>query len=271
MATDETSMDQVDIEQPLETAPGPDEMVQLGVRMGAVPLPSDVLPTTTHHPFAIPGLALLRARLGPVELRRRLWHILPGFLPFLLWPFPSIMIPPHIRLGILTAVTFAVGLVMFVRYSRIRRTGEPASDRYSILGYSGSVLLMLLFFPVNTELALTVLAILAFGDGCATLGGKLFGGRRLPWNSRKSFAGLICFLFCGTIMGAIIYWCEANHRQLPAVAIPVRFASAALCAFIATTVAAIVESIPLRTNDNLNVGVAASLAVIVAQSVFVGW
>jgi hypothetical protein len=72
-------------------------------------------------------------------------------------------------------------------------------------------------------------------------------------------------------MGAIIYWGEANCRQLPALAFPVSFLSSLGCAFVATLTAAVVESLPLRTNDNLNVGVAALAGVVAAHTVFVGW
>lgn len=222
---------------------------------------------------AAPAIELgsLRERLGPVEFRRRLWHILPGFLPFLLWPVPAFLLPPLIRVSILLVVTFMVGVVMFVRYSRIRRQGEPATDRLSILAYSGSVFATLLLFPLHSELALTVLAVLAFGDGSATLGGLLFGGPKLPWNAKKTVAGTACFILCGTIMGSIVYWGEANGRQLPALAFPVSYANSLMCAFVATLTAAIAESLPLRTNDNLNVGVAALIGVVAAHTMFVGW
>lgn len=213
----------------------------------------------------------LRERLDPVEFRRRLWHILPGFLPFLLWPVPAFLLPPPVRLGILLVVTFIVGVVMFVRYSRIRRQGEPATDRLSILAYSGSVFATLLLFPLHTELSLTVLAVLAFGDGSATIGGLLFGGRTLPWNTKKTVAGTASFIVCGTIMGSIIYWGEANGRQLPALAFPVSYMNSLMCAFVTTLTAAIAESLPLRTNDNLNVGVAGLIGVVAAHTLFVGW
>lgn len=226
--------------------------------------------TITSHVGAAPSRSWCD-RLGPIEYRRRLWHIVPGFLPFLLWPVPAVLLPPLIRLGILLAVTFAVGVWMFLRYARIRRPDEPWIDRFSILAYSGSVFATLVLFPLHSELALTVLAVLAFGDGSATVGGLLFQSRRLPWNDRKSVAGTACFILVGTIMSAIIYWGEANGRQLPALAFPVSFIDSLLCGLFATALAAIVESLPLRTNDNLNVGIAALVGVVAAHSVFVGW
>lgn len=274
--SEEASTEQLGAEESVEAVPQ-SASPQLGVRFEPESLAGvghfSAGAATDAQPPALPlrTLAELRERLGPVEFRRRLWHIVPGFLPFLLWPIPAILLPPPIRLGILAGVTIAFGIGMFVRYARIRRPGEPASDRFSILAYSGSVLATFLLFPLHTELGLTVLAVLAFGDGSATLGGLFLGGRKLAWNEKKSLAGTACFVVFGTMMGAIIYWGEANGRQLPELAVPVSFASSLACAFFASFIAGIVESLPLRTNDNLNVGVAASLAAALAQTIFVGW
>ena len=88
-------------------------------------------------------------------------------------------------------VSALFAVVALRRHSTIARHGER-NLRASALGYTGSVVLMLLLFPRHVELALSVLAILAFGDGSATLGGLLIGGRPLPWNRHKTWAGLIC-------------------------------------------------------------------------------
>jgi hypothetical protein len=57
------------------------------------------------------------------------------------------------------------------------------------------------------------------------------------------------------------YWAGAQHRG---------FAVALTIALVATVTAAIVESLPLRANDNLRVGVSAAVAASLAQWLIVG-
>jgi dolichol kinase len=112
-------------------------------------------------------------------------------------------------------------------------------------------------------MAFTVLAILAFGDGSATLGGLLIGGRSLPWNSQKTISGSLCFVFFASLMGGVIYWGEANP-QVP-------FLGALQIAALASFIAAVAESLPSRINDNIRVGISSSLGVIVGQFLVFGF
>jgi dolichol kinase len=139
----------------------------------------------------------------------------------------------------------------------------------AVIGYAGSVLLTLLLFPAHAELGLTVLAVLAFGDGSATLGGKLFGGKRLPWNRDTTWAGLICFVCVGLPMAALVYWGETYFNPETA-SEPVPISIALLCGGTATVIAALAESVPSRINDNIRVGLAASLAVVSVHALAVG-
>ena len=158
----------------------------------------------------------------------------------------------------------------YVRYRRIARLGD-GERLAAILGYAGSVLVMLLAFPAQAELGLTVLAVLAFGDGSATLGGLLLGGPRLPWNPKKTWAGLASFLVIGAPLASVIYWGEThfNTEALPPGGVP--FTIALACGGAATLCAAIVESIPSRINDNIRVGLTAAATVVAAHAALVGW
>jgi len=226
--------------------------------------------TNAGGPYArgLGGLVIRRIdqRLGRQELRRRLWHMSPGLLPILLWPIPHAdPISPTLR-GIAAAIGVLLAVMLYRRWKLVSRAGEK-SELPSIAGYAGSVLLTLLIFPADIECAFAVLAILAFGDGAATLFGKLIDGPRLPWNPEKSLAGLSAFLVVGTPMTALIYWAETFNleSQRP----PVSFGVAWEVAAVSVMFAALVESLPMKLNDNVRVGFAAATAVVISHFVLV--
>ena len=199
--------------------------------------------------------------MTPTEWRRRLLHILPGFLPLVLW-----YIPHHDPLSwdcrvYIAVVIVSIGVGTAIKYQQLARRGETMNAA-CILGYALPVFLLLMLIPAHAELGLTVLAILAIGDGSATLGGMILRGPRLPWNRDKSWSGLLCFLVLGSIWSSLIYWGEA-HPGVP-------FSLAFACAGTATLVAGICESLNSRLNDNIRVGVAASVVVIAMHWQMVG-
>ena len=201
-------------------------------------------------------------RLGPAETYRRLWHILPGFLPFLLWVIPhadGLQFWMVAMIACDTTLLIAAGMHW---QKCFLRDGE-SSILCSVMGYSGAILPMILLFPRQLELGMSTFAIIAFGDGCATLFGILVGGRRLPWNHCKSWAGTLAFLCCGTLMGTLVYWGEARP------AVPIE--TSALVVAGGVVLAAVVESLPMKFNDNLRVGLAAGAGLVLMQNWLVGW
>jgi phytol kinase len=218
---------------------------------------------------------LVQDRVGPTELRRRAHHILPGFLSLLLWVIPH----PHpwIVTASVAAVIVAAAVWTFVRFDCIQRDREGRNDCIvAVAGYSGSILVTLFLFAPHLEVAFLVLGVLAFGDGSATLGGMLFGYRQLPWNPKKTVVGTACFLLIGAPMAAVLYWGEAQAHWTGAHGLafhshPTALAVALAMALMATGGAAIAESLPSRTNDNLRVGLVAAIAASLMQLLLVGW
>lgn len=210
-------------------------------------------------------------RMQARELRRRIWHMAPGVLPLLLWPWSHRdPISPTI-FYICLALSIVLATAVFTQYRRIERSGEKNQRFWAVAGYAGSVLGMILLFPGHLELGVTVLAILAFGDGSATFGGLLFGGPKLPWNPGKSYSGLICFLLIGIPMASIVYWGEANNLEALKQSVPVTLPLSIVIAGSATIISGFVETLPSRINDNVRVGVTAALALIVAHGSLIGW
>jgi dolichol kinase len=160
-------------------------------------------------------------------------------------------------------IGLAVGISAWAWFKRdaYARRGER-SQTAAIFGYAAVVLGMLILLPSAPELGLAVMGIIAFGDGSATLVGLVFGGKRLPWNPAKSWAGSCAFLVSSVPLASIIYWGEAQ----PAVSM----GTALLCVAPAAFIAALAESLPSRINDNIRVGIAAAMTIIPLHVMFCG-
>jgi dolichol kinase len=131
---------------------------------------------------------------------------------------------------------------------------RPTDRRFAhgILFYPLAVLGLVLVFPRRLDIAAAAWAILAAGDGAASLVGQRAGRRRLPWNTAKSVEGFAAFFLCGAAAGtALALWCRPAAALPP----PLWFSMAAPVA--AALVAAFVESMPIGLDDNLSVPAAA--------------
>ncbi len=223
------------------------------------------LPARLANAANAPSLAKqpsILGRLTPQEWNRRALHMLPGLLPLILWGiFHHDPLSWDCR-GWMALILFSIGAATAIKYHRFARRGE-SSNPACILGYTIPIFVLLIAIPAKAELGLTLLAILAMGDGSATLGGLLLRGPTLPWNPHKTWAGLASFVAVGGPYAAMIYWGEARP------AVP--FVTALSIAMLATTISAICESIDSRMNDNIRVGIAASLCLILGQFLWVGW
>ncbi|MFH5802958.1 hypothetical protein [Alienimonas sp. DA493] len=222
------------------------------------------------------GPARRPGRLSPAEWRRRALHFSPGLLPPLLWYVPHrVPLSPILR-GILLTVFVALTATAWFRWREVRRT-EGEEDAFngrfaSVFGYAAGVVLPLFCFPDRPECAFAVLGVLAFGDGSATLFGKLAAGSRwgarLPWNREKSWVGLLAFVLCGTAGAAILYRGELMNPE--AVTPLPDWGTAALIGLGGALPAGLWESARSRINDNVRVALAAALGVLGAHAVRVG-
>jgi uncharacterized protein (TIGR00297 family) len=125
-----------------------------------------------------------------------------------------------------------------------------------ILIYPIAVLLLILVFSSRLDIAAAAWGILAFGDGAATLVGTRIGGRRLPWNAEKTIAGTVAFVACAAAGGiALAWWTRPDGSRWFTVLAPLAAAIAA----------ALVESIPVRLDDNISVPVTAAGVLWIAS------
>ncbi len=129
------------------------------------------------------------------------------------------------------------------------RRQEQAFSQGAII-YFVTLFFLVLIFPLHIVAASW--AILALGDGSATLIGRHFKATELPWNSNKTYVGSMAFVIFGAIGAAVLLW-----WTLPDVA----FAAMLGYGLRAAIVAAVVESLPIRINDNATVALASALTL----------
>lgn len=169
------------------------------------------------------------------EIRRKFVHILIACVPVF-----SVLIY-HTTLAVLFAILIVYSISECLRingYSfpaigRITRSSiRKAEERGFALGpvtlISGAIL-SLLFFPA--VISNTVIWIVAFADTVATLVGRSLGNHRLFYNKKKSLEGTLAAWI-------VAFFCGCIH-------LPV-FPS-----LLAASFSSIIESLPLRSLDNL--------------------
>jgi uncharacterized protein (TIGR00297 family) len=135
---------------------------------------------------------------------------------------------------------------------------RPSDSRFAagIILYPLAVLLLLLSFPRRPDIVAAAWAILAAGDGMATLAGRAMPIRPLPWNPDKSLGGLLAFIAAGgTAAVALAIWTAPAVTPIP----PTMFLI--LAPLAAAVVAAFVETIPVGLDDNLRVPAAAAIVL----------
>ena len=162
----------------------------------------------------------------------------------------------------LAAVALAFNVVALPRVGG-RRLYRPADEArgfpIGIVFYPLAVLLLILIFPSRLDIVAAAWAVLALGDGAATLAGQR-ARRRLPWNRDKTVKGTTAFIVFGGL-GAVVlaWWVRPNVVPLP----PLAFTIAAPIA--AAIAAAFVETIPVRLDDNVSVPAAAAVVLWLAS------
>ncbi|MBS0261582.1 MAG: hypothetical protein JSS02_06450 [Planctomycetes bacterium] len=203
------------------------------------------------------------ARLTPQEWRRRLVHMTPGVMAAALPILPHTDPLGWYSQAFLVVVIAAAAAYAITRAKLFERRGQSAGWPISVISYAVITLGLILALPSQPEIGIAVTAIIAFGDGSATLAGKLFRGPKLPWNRHKSWSGLAGFCLCSIPLAALMYWAESQ----PGVSLGI----ACACIAPAAIVAAIVESLPVRLNDNIRVGASSGLTILLTHAMFVGY
>ncbi len=184
------------------------------------------------------------------ELLRRTVHLGAGLLAFTF----RFLDPWQAMLLALAGVLFNMFVLPRVGGRHLWRAAERAAGRsVGMVLYPLAVLLLVLIFWRRLEVAAAAWGLLAFGDGSASLLGGLWGRRRLPWNQEKSWLGsAACWLFGTVAVAGLVLWTAPGRYE-------VHFVLAV--AGVVALVAAAVESLPQRLDDNLSVPLVSGLAL----------
>lgn len=113
-----------------------------------------------------------------------------------------------------------------------------------IVAYPISVLVLILLFGRRMEVVGAVWAIMALGDGFASVAGEALRGPAVPWNSSKTWSGFFGFVAAGT-MGSFLLgrWVDPSFPSTKVLIVCVATAA----------VGAVVESLPIGLDDNFSV------------------
>lgn len=175
-----------------------------------------------------------------METQRQLVHLGVGLFALLLrwltWPQAALLATAAVAFNLIILPRIAPGVLRDADRHRPWASG--------VVLYPLAVLGLVLAFRSQLHLAATAWAILAAGDGMATLVGVHTRGPRLPWNREKSVAGLVAFVFFGGMAAIGAMWWTAP--QPPDTWMLVTAVTAAV-------VAGFAETVPISLDDNLTV------------------
>lgn len=158
--------------------------------------------------------------------------------------------------ALLAVTALAFNLLVLPRIGRGLYRPTDARFAAGIILYPLAVLILILCFPGRPDIVAAAWAILAAGDGMATLAGRAMPIARLPWNSDKSYGGLVAFVLCGGAAAvALALWTAPAVSPLPG------FMFLILAPLAAAVVAGLAETIPVGLDDNLRVPAAAALVL----------
>jgi uncharacterized protein (TIGR00297 family) len=179
------------------------------------------------------------------ESRRQLVHMAMGGFALLL----RVLTWWQAALCALTAFLFNLLILPRLGGPSLSRPADAARGYpLGILIYPLSVLLLILALPRRLDLVAAAWGILAVGDGAATLVGRRSRGARLPWNPEKTVAGTIAFVVFGTCAAVLLAWWTR-----PAIVPPPPLFFVIVAPLAAAIAAGLVESIPVRLDDNISV------------------
>jgi uncharacterized protein (TIGR00297 family) len=123
--------------------------------------------------------------------------------------------------------------------------GERAPVQWTgIVAYPVSVLVLVLLFGRRMEVVGAVWAIMALGDGFASVAGETLRGPAVPWNRGKTWSGFAAFVAAGTLGSyALARWIAPSFPGQRLLLI---------CGATAV-VGAVVETLPIGLDDNISV------------------
>ncbi len=193
------------------------------------------------------------------ETKRKIEHIVPLGFAFTLTIFPKWLV---FTLSV-TAVVYGIFLSRLLvkgtwRDEEMRKGFSTGKAAYGIM-----VLILLLIFHKKMQIAAGAWAVMALGDGAASIIGIRYGKTKLPWNKDKSWMGMLAFTLAGfAACAGLLYYTQATGDASTTIGSAFALLSAKrlmAMALITSAVCAAVESLPLPVNDNISIPALAGL------------
>ncbi len=200
------------------------------------------------------------------EMKRKMEHIAPFGFAFTLTIFPKWLV------FILSIVAIIYGLFISKRVVKGTLRDSELQKGFSLgkAAYGIMVLILLLFFHHRMHVVAGAWALMALGDGSASIFGTLWGRNKLPWNKDKSWMGLLGFSLVGSLAcaGMLLY---TQYTGDVGSTIDVAFAAFSfdrivLVALMTTLICAAFETLPLPVDDNISIPALAGILL----SIFTG-
>ena len=149
----------------------------------------------------------------------------------------------------LAALLFNLFVLPRIGRSLYRDAGKERDT--GIIAYPAMVLILILLFRDRyLTIAAAVWAMMAFGDPAAAIAGRLLEGPRLPWNPKKTWAGVAADWAVAGLASVLVFR-FVSARPLEPAAAAILIAAAAVYAFL--------ESIRTGADDNLVAAVPTAL------------
>ncbi|HEV2245270.1 MAG TPA: DUF92 domain-containing protein [Terriglobia bacterium] len=181
----------------------------------------------------------------PLISTRKMVHIsmlsFALLLPFLTWV--------EAAGGALVALAFNLFLLPRLELDLGKQPAAAADETRpvqwtGIVAYPVSVLVLILLYGRRMEVVGAVWAIMALGDGFASVTGESLRGPAIPWSRGKTWSGFAAFIAVGTLGSFVLArWINPALPELKMLIV---------CAATAT-VGAVVESLPIALDDNISV------------------
>ncbi len=199
-------------------------------------------------------------RIAGSEIFRKSVHTATGCLALSLrWLDPIYLVP----IALLGVVFNALVLPKLDGWLFWRPEERSSGAAVGVVTYPVTVLILLLVFRHRPEVIAAGWGVLAFGDGAAAITGQLWGCRKLPWNSEKSWAGLLGFFVAGTVaVWGLVSWVSPGLFE---------FGSLIGMAAATSIMAALLESSNQHLDDNLAVPLIAALFFLCLEQAYGGW
>lgn len=122
-----------------------------------------------------------------------------------------------------------------------------------IVLYPAAVLGLLHLLPERLDIVAGAWGVLAVGDGTASLVGRRFPIRPIPWNPNKSVGGTLAFIVFGSAAASgLLMWCAGRLIPPPYAWYPL------VAGILAAVVAAAVETVPISLDDNVTIAATAA-------------